>query len=148
MRMGIDARLSRVKWYGRGPFESHCDRKTGQKIRLNEADVADLEHRYMRPQENGHRTDVRRLEFARADGAGLRIDAHGVIEFNAGYDSQEKLDEARHLYELLPDDCIHLCVDGRQRGVGGDMPGSAYLHATYKLKAGKYSYKFVMKRVG
>ena len=137
----------RVKWYGRGPGESYCDRKTGQKIRVYEADVADLEHRYMRPQENGHRTDVRSLQLTRPDGAGLRIEADdGVFEFNAGAYSQEQLDEARHLYELLPDGYVHLCVDGRQRGVGGDMPGSAFLHAPYQLKAGKYKYKFVMKR--
>jgi len=147
MRMGLRKELSRVKWYGRGPGESYCDRKTGQKIRAFEADVADLEHRYMRPQENGHRTDVRSLQFARADGRGLRLEAEGgVFEFNAGAYSQEQLDEAKHLYELLPDDFIHLCVDGRQRGVGGDMPGSAYLHGPYKMKAGKYAYKFVMKR--
>jgi len=152
LRVGLRRELSHVKWYGRGPGESYCDRKTGQKIRVYEADVADLEHRYMRPQENGHRTDVRGLQLTRADGAGLRMEANApgaagdVIEFNAGYHSQEKLDEAGHLYELLPDDCIHLCVDGRQRGVGGDMPGAAFLHAPYKLKAGKYSYKFVMKR--
>ena len=146
VRMGLKEELSRVKWYGRGPEESHCDRKTGQKIREYEMDVAGLEHRYMRPQENGNRTDVRTLQFTRADGTGLRIDAESVIEFSAGAYSQEKLDDAKHLYELLPDAYVNLQIDGRQRGVGGDMPGSAYLHAPYKLKAGKYTYQFVMKR--
>ena len=147
VRLGLRKELARVQWYGRGPGESYCDRKTGQKLRLNEADVADLEHRYMRPQENGHRTDVRSLRFTRPDGAGLRIEGDGgVFEFNAGAHSQERLDDAQHLYELLQDDCIHLCVDGRQRGVGGDMPGSAFLHAPYKLGPGKYGFKFVMKR--
>jgi len=147
VRMGLKKELSRVRWYGRGPNESHCDRKTGQKIRLYEMDAAELEHRYMRPQENGNRTDVRTLQLTRADGTGLRIEGGGeVFGFSAGAYSTEQLDEAGHLYELLPDERIHLCVDGRQRGVGGDMPGSAFLHKPYKLNAGKYRYKFVMKR--
>ena len=146
VRLGLKKELSRARWYGRGPEESYCDRKTGQKLGVYEMDVAGLEHRYMRPQENGHRTDVRALELTRADGAGLRIEAAGVLEFNAGPYSQEQLDEAKHLYELLPDEYIHLCVDGKQRGVGGDMPGSAFLHKPYKLNAGKYSYKFTIKK--
>jgi len=146
VRMGLKKELSRVKWIGRGPQESYCDRKTGQKIREYEMGAAELEHRYMRPQENGNRTDVRTLRLTRADGRGLRLDADGVFGFSAGAYSQEKLDEAGHHYELLPDEYLSLQIDGRQRGVGGDMPGSAFLHGPYKLGAGKYTYKFVMKR--
>ena len=147
MRLGLKEEISRVKWYGHGPQESYCDRKTGQKIREYEMDAADLEHRYMRPQENGNRTDVRMLQLTRADGAGLRIEAAGdVFGFSAGAYSQEKLDDAKHLYELLPDGYLSLCVDGFHRGVGGDMPGSAFLHKPYKLNAGKYAYGFVIKK--
>ena len=147
MRVGLRKELSRVKWYGRGPHESYCDRKTGQKLREYEMDAADLEHRYMRPQENGNRTDVRALQLVRPDGYGLRVEAAGgPFGFSAGAYSQEKLDEAAHLYELLPDEHLNLCIDGFHRGVGGDMPGSAFLHKPYKLGAGKYTYGFVMKR--
>jgi len=147
IRLCLREELSRAKWYGRGPHESYCDRKTGQKIREFEMDAADLEHRYMRPQENGNRTDARSLQLTRADGYGLRIEASGEpFGFSAGTYSQEKLDDAAHLYELLPDDYLNLCIDGFHRGVGGDMPGSAFLHKPYKLGPGKYEYGFVMKR--
>ncbi len=148
LRMGLCKDLTRVKWYGRGPQESYCDRKTGQKIREFEMEVSELEHRYMRPQENGNRTDVRSLQLTRADGTGLRIEAEQgkTLGFSAGYYSQETIDSADHLYDLAADDFIHLHVDGFQRGVGGDMPGSAYLHAPYKLKPGKYSYRFLIKK--
>ena len=50
---------------------------------------------------------------------------------------------AKHLFELEKDNCITLCLDAAQRGVGGDMPGCAYLHKPYKLKSGKtYSFEF------
>ena len=147
LRLGLRKEFSRVKWVGRGPHESYCDRKTGQKLRAYEMDTADLEHRYMLPQENGNRTDVRSLRLTRPDGCGLHVESAGnVFEFSAGAYSQEQLDEAQHLYELLPDAYLHLQIDGRQRGVGGDMPDSAYLHKPYKLGAGKYSYKFTMRR--
>ncbi|MDR2688095.1 MAG: DUF4981 domain-containing protein [Oscillospiraceae bacterium] len=147
MRLGLREELARVKWVGRGPHESACDRKTGQKIREYEMDAADLEHRYMRPQENGGRTDVRSLQLTRPDGCGLRVEAcGGAFGFSAGAYSQEKLDDAAHLYELLPDEHLNLCIDGFHRGVGGDMPGSAFLHKPYKIGAGKYSYGFVMMR--
>ena len=59
MRVGIKSTLENVEWYGRGPQETYCDRKTGAKIARHSSTVAKLEHRYMRPQENGHRTDTR-----------------------------------------------------------------------------------------
>ena len=162
MRCGLRRDLAQVKWYGRGPHESYCDRKTGQQLRLHECAAAELEHRYMRPQENGNRTDVRWVSFTREDGKGLRIDAAcggapslrcalakpDSLSFSAGYYSQEKLDDAKHLYDLIADDYITLCIDGRQRGVGGDQPGAACLHAPYKLKPGKYSFGFTMRRAG
>jgi len=146
LRMGLDARLTNTKWYGRGPHETQLDRKTGQKIRLHEKPTAELEHRYMRPQENGNREDVRTVILSDEQGNGLRIDAQRVINFSAGYFSPEKLDDANHLFELMPDDYITLCVDGFQRGVGGDLPGNAVLHPQYKLKPGKHEFGFTMRK--
>jgi len=146
VRLELDPRLESARWYGRGPREAYRDRKTGQKIRLHEKPVAELEHRYMRPQENGNREDVRSLELLDSEGHGLRLEAEQAVSFSAGYYSQEKLDRAKHLYELIPDDYITLCVDGFGRGVGGDMPGNAMLHPQYKLKPGKYVYGFTIRK--
>jgi hypothetical protein len=146
LRGGLCGELSLVEWYGRGPHESYCDRKTGQQLRVHRCAVAELEHLYMRPQENGNRTDVRSLSFTRGDGRGLRIDAETSLGFGAGYYSQEALDRAGHYYEMAADDFIHLTLDARQRGVGGDMPGAACLHAPYRMKPGKYAFRFTMRR--
>lgn len=148
MRMGIKSTLENVEWYGRGPHETYCDRKTGAKIAHHSSTVAALEHRYMRPQENGHRTDVRSLEITDGSGSGMVIDSMDIpFGFNLGYYTPEKLDKATHLFELEKDNCITLCLDAAQRGVGGDMPGCAYLHKPYKLKSGKtYSFEFRISR--
>ncbi|MCL2105621.1 MAG: DUF4981 domain-containing protein [Oscillospiraceae bacterium] len=146
MRLGINPALSQAAWYGRGPHESYADRKSGQKIVRHAMPVAELEHRYMRPQENGNRSDARSLSLTREDGRGLRIDAGTVMEFSVLPYSQETLDAAKHLYELEPEDFLTLNIDARQRGVGGDLPGWALLHEPYKLKPGKYAYQFTMRR--
>lgn len=144
MRMGIKSTLENVEWYGRGPHETYCDRKTGARIARHAMTVAELEHRYMRPQENGHRTDVRSLEVSDGSGFGIKIDSMAApFGFNLGYYNPEKLDKATHLYKLVKDNCITLCLDAAERGVGGDMPGCAYLHKPYKLGSGKkYSFEF------
>ncbi len=161
MRMELCPELTRAQWYGRGPHESHCDRKTGQKIILHTLPVAELEHHYMRPQENGNRTDVRWVALTREDGSGLRIEAmpeiarHPIniaddalsvpLNFSAHPWSQEKLDRTEHIHQLEPDAYLSLNIDGWQRGVGGDMPGCTYLHRPYKLKSGKYVYGFILR---
>ncbi len=138
VRVGIKSTLENAEWYGRGPHETYCDRKTGARIARHAMTVAELEHRYMRPQENGHRTDVRSLAVSDNSGFGIKIDAMDIpFGFNLGYYSAEKLDKATHLYELEKDNCITLCLDAAMRGVGGDMPGCTYLHKPYKLSSGK-----------
>ncbi len=148
VRLGIDPSFVNAEWYGRGPQENYCDRKTGAAIAVHKMTVDELEHRYMRPQENGHRCDVRTLKLSDNDGRGITVQAADKpFGFNAGFYTPEKLDSAKHLYELKKDSFITLCLDGAERGVGGDMPGCAYLHAPYKVSSGKkYSFTFrIMK---
>jgi len=150
LRVGIDAALLNAEWYGRGPHESYCDRKTGAKLALHSMRVSQLEHRYMRPQENGNRTDTRMLSLTDEDGGGLRFTALGgrPFGFSAGYYSQEKLEKAEHLFELEQDGFITLNLDAAQRGVGGDLPGNTVLHKPYKLKSGKkHSFEFTISPI-
>lgn len=145
-RLGIKKDFSNVKWYGRGPHEAYCDRKTGEKTAVHEMEISALEHRYMRPQENGNRTDTRRLEITDKNGHGFIISSDETFDFSIQPYTQEKLNKAKHLFELKKDDFLTLNIDHRQRGVGGDMPGCACLHEPYKLKCGEYSYSVRLER--
>ena len=147
VRLGISKEYRNVKWYGRGPHEAYCDRKTGQRIGTHELTVEELEHRYMRPQENGNRTDVRSVEITNGDGNGFCISSDFPFEFQLQRYSQEKLEKAMHLYELEEDEYLSLSIDAKQRGVGGDMPGTACLHEPYKMKRGSYSFAFKIEGV-
>ena len=147
-RVGISDRFCNVKWYGRGPHEAYCDRKRGQKIDVHEMSIDGLEHRYMRPQENGNRTDVRRLEITDENGNGFSVSSDNTFDFSIHPYSQEKLEKAKHLHELKKDGFLTLNIDHRQRGVGGDMPGAAFLHEEYKLRSGEYSYHVRLEKIG
>lgn len=146
-RLGINKKFCNVKWYGRGPHEAYCDRKTGQKAAVYEMPISGLEHRYMRPQENGNRTDIRSLEITDKSGKGFKISSDMTFDFSIQPYTQEKINTAKHLYELEKDDFLTLNIDHRQRGVGGDMPGCAYLHEPYKLRSGTYSYIFTIEKL-
>lgn len=144
-QMGLLREFDRVKWYGRGPQETYCDRKTGAKISLYEMSVSDLEHHYMRPQENGNRTDVRFLEVTNKNGEGLRFEAVGETPlcFGAHHYTQNELQLAKHIHELRDRDLTFLSVDLNQLGVGGDLPGDAHVREPYIMHPDKeYKYTF------
>lgn len=144
---GILREYDSVKWYGRGPQETYCDRKTGGKITLHEMSVADLEHHYMRPQENGNRTDVRFVEFKNADGKGIRIESTDTpICFSAHHYTQDELQLAKHIHEVPDRDATFISIDLDQLGVGGDMPGDAKVREPYIMHPNKeytYTFKFI-----
>ena len=145
LRFGMPQDMQNVEWYGRGPHECYCDRKTGARIERHYADIEGLEHRYMRPQENGTRVDVRSLKLTDNEGRGFCFDAldGGCFEFNARNYSQERLEKAKHLYELEDEDYVSVGIDGCSCGVGGDMPGYACLREPYILHPYKtYEYGF------
>lgn len=149
-QMAFDASLEYVKWYGRGPQETYCDRKTGGKITLHQSTVTDLEHHYMRPQENGNRTDVRFAELTDADGKGLRFTAEvGVpLQFSAWHYTQNELEKATHIHELKHKNITTFNFDLAQLGVGGDMPGDAHVREPYILHGKQeYAYTFTMEPI-
>lgn len=148
MKFDLSREYDFVRWYGRGEHETYCDRKTGAKIGLYEKKVSELEHRYMRPQENGQRTDVRSLEIFGADDKKIVFRQKGKTPFCFTchhYDSYD-LDDAKHIHNIQQKEETVLCIDLMQRGVGGDMPGSATLREPYIMHKGKkYNLNFTIE---
>lgn len=138
VKLEMPKQFENVKWYGRGPHETYCDRKTGGKLTVHEKAAADLEHHYMRPQENGQRTDVRYVEVKDNSGKGLKFTAMGEkpICFQCFNYTLEDLDNAQHIHELKAKDMTTVCIDLMQRGVGGDLPGNACLREPYIMHKG------------
>lgn len=141
-RFGIQFKLCKMFdkaiWYGRGPEENYCDRKSGSKIRIHRQSLADMPHGYMRPQENGYRTDNRWLKL-RGMTRELKItDKTGEkFGFSIWPYTQEDLFQTTHNHALPMREYYTLNIDSRQKGVGGDLPGVANLHEPYKLHKNK-----------
>lgn len=149
-QMGLVRELENVKWYGRGPQETYIDRKTGGKIAIHEMKVADLEHHYMRPQENANRVDVRYVELTDENGKGLKFTApySTPLAFSAWHYTQNDLEKATHIHELKHKDITTFNFDLTQLGVGGDMPGDAHVREPYILHPNKkYVYYFVIENI-
>lgn len=92
MRFRLSKDMNQVKYFGRGPEENYCDRNKGTMVGLYETTSEEMYTPYVRPQENGHRTDVRWFSLAAKNGKGLRIQAESLIGFNALRNSVEDFD--------------------------------------------------------
>ncbi len=61
-KMGLGFTLSgdmqNLEWFGRGPFETYPDRKTGAKTGIHSLAIKDIHIPYIIPQDFGNRTDV------------------------------------------------------------------------------------------
>ncbi|MDR3185534.1 MAG: DUF4981 domain-containing protein [Christensenellaceae bacterium] len=140
LRDGIDG----VKFYGKGPFENYCDRATGAILKEYSGTTEDFLHDYLYPQENGGHTEVRLLSVG--GDRGVLIEAvERPFEMSVHPYTIEMLDNAKHLHELKNLDYLSINIDGKQRGVGGDIPAIAKLKPQYKILPGKqYGFSFRM----
>jgi beta-galactosidase len=125
-----------IEWIGRGPHECYPDRKTSARYGLYRCNVNELGHKYLRPQENGSRCDVNRLEIRSRNKSKITIqDAGGAgLLFSAWHYSQKALSQATHIHTLKTEALTVLNLDTAMCGVGGDIPGIAALHEAYRLK--------------
>ena len=140
LRVGFTLEIPRafgsVSWYGRGPHENYCDRRTGAPVGLYSFPAEEMGHAYLRPQENGTRTDVRWMKTLDGSGNGLCF-AGDRFGFSVWPYSQEELQNASHRHEMKERDFLTVNVDSAQRGVGGDFPGIANVHEAYRIHRGQ-----------
>ncbi|MEU0424151.1 glycoside hydrolase family 2 TIM barrel-domain containing protein [Streptomyces canus] len=143
----LPRRLDRLHYYGRGPEENHWDRNDGTDVGLYSGTVAEQWTPYIRPQENGNKTDVRWAALTGRDGMGLLVSGEPLLEVNASHFTPEDLSGGvRHDYQLTPRDAVVLRVNHRQMGVGGDNSWGAHTHDEYKLFANRdYSYTYRLR---
>jgi len=140
-----------VEWYGRGPHENYQDRKTGALVGRYQSAVADLMYPYIRPQENGYRTDVREVIFRDDTGHGVAfLAAENLLSFSAHHQLNSDFDAGnqklqRHAYDVPVRPIVNLNIDYLQMGVGGDTSWGAMPHEEYVIKPGSYSYGFIIR---
>ncbi len=137
-RLGVTLALPRsldtLTWLGRGPHESYVDRKRSADVGLYTGKVADQLENYVRPQDNGNKTDVRWAALTEGQGHGLMMVTDGTFSISAHHNTVQDFDEARHPNELTPRDAVYVCLDAGHSGLGGNSCGPAPM-AQYILRA-------------
>ena len=119
-----------VEYFGRGPHENYNDRNTAALVGDYKAKVSDMYFPYIRPQENGYRTDVRWVTFKNDAGKGIRIEGLQLLGFSTHHQYNNDFDagkekQQRHTTDIPQRDFVNVNIDYEQTGVGGDNSWSA-----------------------
>ena len=163
-RVGVEFAMpgeySQIDFYGEGPFDSYCDRRSSTMMGHYTQSVIDqYDYTVVRPQESGTHCGLKWFSVLNPDGNGIRITS-SAKEFSASAlpVSRQMLDrhpDFGHSLELKKsahesdrtDGQTYVNLDLRQMGLGcvssfGDHPLPAYL-----IPAAPYTFEFTMTPV-
>jgi beta-galactosidase len=145
LRLALPASLANVGWFGLGPGESYPDSRRAARVSRYRSSLDDLQTPYVYPQENGHRSDVRWVEFDDGTGRGIRIEGSPWFGFAARPWTTEQLDAACHPSELSPSGRVWVSLDSAVHGLGSASCGPGVL-PQYQLRAAltRTDYRFVL----
>jgi beta-galactosidase len=117
-----------VSWFGTGPLESYPDSRHAALVGRFESGIDDLSVEYARPQETGHRADLRCFTLSAAGADVLNVvavpDGRGRRPgFTLTRHTPQEIARARHPYELPPSATSYLFIDAAQHGLGSRACG-------------------------
>lgn len=147
MQMTLPPAFDSLVWYGRGPHETHWDRKEGARVGLYGGSVDDQFVDYSKPQENGNKTDVRWVALRNDRGVGLMAIGMSLLSVSAHHYTTEELEQASHSYKLARQPYVILNIDYKQMGVGGDNSWGARPRDWCTLWPEAYTYSYRLKPV-
>ena len=145
MQMVIPGGFENFTWYGRGPQENYRDRNTGARVGAYSSTVDGQFVPYVRPQENGNKTDVRWVALTDEGGVGLLAAGIPTLSVSAQHYTMQDIERAEHPHELTRREEIYLNLDYQQMGLGGDNSWGARPHPPYRLPCTEYSYSFRLR---
>ena len=127
--------MKSLEWFGKGPFETYPDRKTGAKTGIYSIDIDDIELPYIIPQDFDNRADVRWAKVLGGDGRGVAIMSDHLM--NISVNPYTNLETAWYPYQLERSETPVLNIDHMVTGVGGTPVTARERYRTYP---GEYSY--------
>lgn len=110
-------------WLGRGPGESYIDSRAAAPLGRYRRTIDELQVHYPVPQENGNRTDTRRLALRGGTLPTLHVEGRPEFDFTARRWTSHDLERARHPHELEDSGRVWLNIDHRQLGIGSSSVG-------------------------
>ena len=152
MQMVMPKSFENISYYGRGPVENYIDRKWATELGVYNQTVTDQFYAYIRPQENGNKTDVRWWKQFNEAGRGLQFVAEAPFSASALHYTIESLDSGwekkqEHSNEVEPADLTNFLIDKVQMGLGCVDSWGAIPREEYMLPYGDYEFTFIMQPI-
>jgi len=148
MQMGVQRQFDQISWYGKGELENYSDRSFGFTVGKYSLPVNQFTEPYIKPQENGNRTQVRWMSLTNpSKNKGLLVlTADKVLQMSAWPYTQATLSEAKHTFDLKDPGFLTLNIDLLQMGVGGNDSWSPVARPIekYEIPSGDYEYSFYL----
>ncbi len=102
LELHLPAGFNHFAWAGLGPHESYPDRRESVKFGVYRGTVAEQFENYIRPQENGNKSDVRWAAVTSSLGVGLLATAQPLMNTSVHHYTPADLTHAEHTYDLKP----------------------------------------------
>lgn len=152
MQMVMPKSFENISYYGRGPVENYIDRKWATELGVYNQTVTDQFYAYIRPQENGNKTDIRWWKQLNEAGCGLQFVAEAPFSASALHYTIESLDSGwekkqEHSNEVEPADLTNFLIDKVQMGLGCVDSWGAIPREEYMLPYGDYEFTFIMQPI-
>lgn len=152
MQMAMPRAFETVEYYGRGPVENYSDRNHAADLGIYRQSVSSQFYPYIRPQENGTKTDIRWWKVLNAGGNGLEIVAEAPFSASALHYTIESLDEGwtkrqGHSPEVEEANLTNLCIDKVQAGLGCEDSWGRITRPEYQVPYADYEFNFILTPV-
>ncbi|WP_369048699.1 glycoside hydrolase family 2 TIM barrel-domain containing protein [Tenacibaculum sp. UWU-22] len=174
MRLQLPKKYEQLTYFGRGPWENYVDRNTSAFVDVYKSTVSEQYVPYIRPQENGYKSDVRWFALEDSEQNGLLFVASKNNPENIGFSAlhmpneefdcstgliyrdiipegipkendKSVINKSKHTIDVVEKDLVQLNIDLAQRGVGGNNSWGARPEEKYTLKGDKkHHYSFYM----
>ena len=149
MQMQMPRYIETIEYYGRGPMENYSDRNHYTDLGIYRQSVTEQFYPYIRPQENGTKTDIRWWRIVDKAGNGIEIVSAAPFSASALHYTIESLDEGwskrqGHSPEVEEADLTNLCIDKKQAGLGGVNSWGAITLPEYQIPYGNYEFTFIL----
>lgn len=149
MQMQMPRSFDKVEYYGRGPVENYIDRKSNADLGIYKQSVSEQFYPYIRPQENGTKSDIRWWKTLNAAGHGIQVVAAEPYSASALHYTIESLDEGLykkqgHSQEVEEADLTNFCFDKIQAGLGCEDSWGRIARPEYQVPYGDYEFTFIL----
>ena len=149
MQMQMPCSFETIEFYGRGPIENYIDRNHCTDLGVYRQQVAEQFYSYIRPQENGTKSDIRWWRMINKAGNGVEIQAAAPFSASALNYTIESLDEGlykkqMHSPEVEKADLVNLCIDQIQAGLGCVNSWGAIARPEYQVPYKDYEFTFML----